>query len=242
MLVPSGKRRRPAGRQMTVATFVLIHGGGDVGWYWHRVERELRQRGHDTVAPDLPCDDDTAGLAEYADTVIDAVGGRRGLIVAAQSFGGFTAPLVAARVPVDVLVLVAGMIPAPGEAPDDWPANTGFDEVMRQQAQRYSGADLVYHDVSPALAEQARRHARDQSDTPGLAPWPLDTWPPAPTRFVLCTKDRFFPPEFMRRVVADRMDVVPDEIAAGHAVALSRPKGLANLLASYSPASGGLSA
>ena len=38
---------------MTVATFVLIHGGGDVGWYWHLVERELRQRGHDTFAPDL---------------------------------------------------------------------------------------------------------------------------------------------------------------------------------------------
>jgi hypothetical protein len=55
-----------------------------------------------------------------------------------------------------------------------------------------------------------------------------------PTRFVLCTEDRFFPPEFMRRVVADRLGVVPDEIAAGHAVALSRPRELANLLVSYS--------
>lgn len=223
---------------MTVATFVLIHGGGDVGWYWHLVERELRQRGHDSLAPDLPCDDDSAGLAEYADTVIDAIGDRRGLIVAAQSFGGFTAPLVAARVPVDTLVLVAGMIPAPGEPPGDWPANTGFDEVMRHQSQRYSGADLIYHDVAPALTEQARRNARGQSDTPGDAPWPLDKWPPVPTRFVLCTEDRFFPPEFMRRVVADRLGVVPDEIAAGHAVALSRPAELAKLLISYSAAGG----
>jgi Alpha/beta hydrolase family len=223
---------------MTVATFVLIHGGGDVGWYWHLVERELRQRGHDTLAPDLPCDDDSAGLAEYADTVVKAIGGRRGLVVAAQSFGGFTAPLVAARVPVDMLVLVAGMIPAPGEAPDDWPANTGFDKIMRQQAQRYSGADLIYHDVPPVLAGQARRRSRDQSDTPGHASWPLAAWPPVPTRFVLCTEDRFFPPEFMRRVVADRLGVVPGEIAAGHAVALSRPKELAGLLASYAPMRG----
>lgn len=59
-----------------------------------------------------------------------------------------------------------------------------------------------------------------------------------PTRFVLCTGDRFFPPEFMRRVVADRLGVAPDEIAAGHAVALSRPKELASLLVSYSAASG----
>lgn len=47
-----------------MATFVLIHGSGDVGWYWHLVEAELRSGGHDTVAPDLPCDDDSAGLSE----------------------------------------------------------------------------------------------------------------------------------------------------------------------------------
>ena len=219
-----------------MTTFALIHGGGDVGWYWHLVERELRQRGHDTLAPDLPCDDDSAGLPEYADTVVGAIGGRRAVIVAAQSFGGFIAPLVAARVSAELMVLVAGMIPAPGEAPEDWPANTGFDQVMRQQAQRYAGQDLIYHDVPPVLAEQARRNARDQSDTPGHAPWPLEAWPTVPTRFVLCTEDRLFPPEFMCRVVADRLGIVPDEIAAGHAVALSRPKELAARLASYAPA------
>jgi len=40
-------------------TFVLIHGAGDVGWYWHLVEAELRARGHDVVAHDLPGDDDS---------------------------------------------------------------------------------------------------------------------------------------------------------------------------------------
>jgi len=34
--------------------------------------------------------------------------------------------------------------------------------------------------------------------------------------------------------VANRLGIVPDEMPAGHAVALSRPKELANLLASYS--------
>ena len=41
-----------------MATFAFIHGAGDVGWYWHLVEAELRRRGHDTVAPDLPVEDD----------------------------------------------------------------------------------------------------------------------------------------------------------------------------------------
>ena len=52
---------------------------------------------------------------------------------------------------------------------------------------------------------------------------------------MLCTEDRFFPPEFMRRVVADRLGIIPDEIAAGHAVALSRPKERVSLLASHLP-------
>ena len=81
-----------------MATFVLIHGAGDVGWYWHLLEAELRARGHDTVAPDLPCEDDAAGLPEYAEAVVDAIGDRTDLVVAAQSLGGFTAPLVCDRV------------------------------------------------------------------------------------------------------------------------------------------------
>jgi pimeloyl-ACP methyl ester carboxylesterase len=74
-----------------MATFVLIHGSGDVGWYWHLVEAELRSGGHDTVAPDLPCDDDSAGLSEYVDAVVQAIGDRIDLVVVAQSLGGFTA-------------------------------------------------------------------------------------------------------------------------------------------------------
>ena len=61
-----------------MATFALIHGAADVGWYWHLVERELRARGHETVAPDLPCEDDAAGLAEYAGTMARAAGHLRG--------------------------------------------------------------------------------------------------------------------------------------------------------------------
>ena len=51
-----------------MATFALIHGAGDVGWYWHLVERELRDRGHEVVAPDLPIDNDAATFSDYAGT------------------------------------------------------------------------------------------------------------------------------------------------------------------------------
>ena len=219
-----------------MATFAMIHGAGDVGWYWHLVEQELRLRGHGSVAPDLPCDDDSARLPEYAHTVVKAIGDRDDVVVVAQSFGGFTAPLVADQVPARALVLVTGMLPAPGESPDDWGANTGFDRVMREQTQEQTQQDVFYHDVPRDLADHARSKARIQSATPGHSPWPLSAWPEVPTKFILCTEDRFLPPEFMRRVIAERLGITPDEIASGHCAALSHPKELADMLAGYAAA------
>ena len=80
-----------------MSTFVLIHGAGSEAWYWHLVVPDLRSRGHDAVAPELPSDDDSAGFPEYADAVVETVGDRTDLVLVAQSLGGFTAPLVCAR-------------------------------------------------------------------------------------------------------------------------------------------------
>ena len=54
-----------------------------------------------------------------------------------------------------------------------------------------------------------------------------------PTRFLQSRDDRFFPVEFQRRVVEERLGITPDEIAGGHLVALSRPKELADRLEAY---------
>lgn len=214
-----------------MAGFALIHGAGDVGWYWHLVGEELVRKGHHVVAPDLPCEDDSAGLAEYADVVADAIGDRRDTVVVAQSAGAFVAPLVADRVPVGLLVLVAGLVPAPGETAGEWWANTGYEPPRGE----WSGdvRATFYHDVPAELADEAMKRGRRQSDTPSLEPWPLEAWPDVPTRFVLCRDDRLLPADFLRRVVQERLGLVPDEIDAGHCVALSRPKELAEHLDGY---------
>ena len=226
-----------------MATFALIHGGGDVGWYWHLVSPLLRGLGHDVVAPDLPCDDDSATLHDYADTVVEAIGGRRDLLVVAQSYGGFTAPLVADRLPVERLVYVTAMVPAPGETPADWWENTGYRQAVEEQARLdggVTGSDdpfvAFYNGVPRALAEEAMSHERSESGAAYQSPWPLESLPAVPASFVVCTEDRFFPAPFMRRVAAERLGVVPDEIAAGHCVALSHPQQLTNLLDGYARA------
>jgi Alpha/beta hydrolase family len=222
-----------------MSTFALIHGGGDVGWSWHLVEAALRSQGHDTVAPDLPCEDDTAGLAEYADTVVRAVGDWRDadLVVVGHSLGAFTAPLVADRLGADRLVLLAGMIPVPGEAPGRWWANTGYAAAVREQAARDGGLTghedpLVsfMHDVPPELAAEALRRERDQSGTPMAAPWPLPAWPDVPTRFVLCRDDRFFPAAFLRRLSEERLGITAEEVPGSHCASLARPREVAAAL------------
>jgi pimeloyl-ACP methyl ester carboxylesterase len=212
-------------------SFVLIHGAGDVGWYWHRVEAELRARGHVVVAPDLPCDDDAAGLPEYADTVVGSIGEQQGLVIVGQSFGAFTAVDVCARVAAELLVLVAPMIPAPREAPADFWRNTRYADEVRE---RYDDAiALFYQDVPPELASEALRRGRDQSEVRMAEPAPFESWPDVPTKVLLCRDDRLFPPSFVRRVARDRLGITPDEIDGGHTPALSRPKELAARLMAY---------
>lgn len=58
-------------------------------------------------------------------------------------------------------------------------------------------------------------------------------WPDVPTKYLLCRDDRLFPPEFTRRIVRERLSVVPDEIDGGHCVILSRPGELADRLDAY---------
>jgi pimeloyl-ACP methyl ester carboxylesterase len=223
-----------------MATFVLIHGAGDGGWYWHLTEAELLTRGHQAIAPDLPCDNDTASLDDYAGTVAEAAADRPDLVIVGQSYGAFTATLAASRLPARLLVLVAGMIPAPGESPGLWWDNTGYRQAAEEQARLDGGktghADPLisyYNGVPRPLAEEALRRGRGESTVVWDTPWPLDAWPDVPTRFILCRDDQFFPAAFVRRVAKQRLGIVPDEVPGCHCVALSHPRELADLLVSY---------
>jgi pimeloyl-ACP methyl ester carboxylesterase len=224
-----------------MATFVLIHGAGDAGWYWHLTEAELQARGHHTIAPDLPCDNDKASLDDYVGAVIDAASGRRDLVIVGQSYGAFTATLAVTKLPVRLLALLAGMIPAPGESPGEWWANTGYQDAVEEQARLDGGKTghddpliSCYNGMPRPLAEEAlRRGGRGESSTVWNTRWPLDGWPDVPTKFILCKDDRLFPAAYLRRVAWQRLGAVADEIPGCHCAALSHPKELSDLLVSY---------
>ena len=221
-----------------MSTYAFIPGAGDGGWYWHLVEAELRSRGHRTVAPDLPTDE-SATLSDYADVVVEAVGEPEDLIVVGQSFGAFTAPLVADRLPTAGLVLVAGMVPRPGERPEDWWGNTGHSDAVREQAaagrrphgQRRPDGLLLPRRPGGARPWRTRPGARAALDDrlhPAVAAGPVaGRADEVRARAPRTGRSR---PAFLRRVVLDRLGVVPEEIVSGHCPALGHPRELADLL------------
>jgi hypothetical protein len=219
-----------------MSTFVLIPGAGGTAWYWHRVAPLLREAGHEAVPVDLPGDDPSAGLPEYTRLVIDAIGGRDDLVLVAQSLGAFTAPLVAAKVPVRSLVFVNAMIPAPGETPGAWWDNTGWLEARTAAAERGGyGTDFdlaVYflHDVPPEVAEAGAAYQRPEADAVFESVCDFASWPPVPIRAVAGADDRFFPAGFQRGLAASRLGIEADVLPGGHLIALSRPAVLAGYL------------
>ncbi|WP_382305837.1 alpha/beta fold hydrolase [Herbiconiux sp. UC225_62] len=225
--------------------FVLLPGAGSDSWFWHRLMPLLEAAGHEVLAVDLPWADERAGLAEYTELVVDAIAAveadapPRPVVLVAQSMGAFVAVMVCERIPVAELVLVAPMIPAPGETPGEWWENTGQGDAMRTYAVEQGrdpdagfDADVVFlHDLPPALvAESAEHEGEGPADAPFSSVWQAETWPDVPTRVIAGRYDRLFPLEFVRRIARERLGLEPAVIDTGHLTALVRPGQLADLL------------
>ena len=140
------------------------------------------------IAVDLPAADESAGLAEYTDVVVGAIGGRSPIVLVAQSMGGFTAPLVCERVSVELLILANAMVPRPGETGNEWWTATGWKEEVGE----VDMVEAFFHDVPADVKAAALAEEPPQSATPFDEPWPLTSWPDVPTRSrtaPLCGRD-----------------------------------------------------
>jgi pimeloyl-ACP methyl ester carboxylesterase len=218
-----------------MTTFLLIPGAGGAAWCWHRVAALLRAAGHEAIAVDLQ-GEEGVDLPEYARQVISAIGDQTDVVLVAHSLGGFTAPLVAAKVPVSALVLVNAMIPSPCETPAAWWGNTGSEQARLAAAERGgypSQIDLdVYflHDIAPKLASALAAHDRPEPDSVFESASDFEAWPPVPIRVVAGADDRLFPAGFQQALARDRLGITADMLPGGHLMALSQPAALAAYL------------
>jgi pimeloyl-ACP methyl ester carboxylesterase len=221
------------------ATFVLVPGAGGDSFYWHLVAPRLRAAGHEVLTPDLPAGDDGAGLAEYAEAIAGAAGDRAGIVLVAQSLGAFSAPIACERLDVARMVLVAPMIPAPGETPGGWWASSGQRQAQRDADVRegrdpdapFDVHELFFHDVPATVAEAVfARGEPAQSGTPMDDVWPLRAWPDVPIRVIAGRHDRLLPLQLVQRLARERIGVEAEIADSGHLPALSVPAQLARQL------------
>jgi pimeloyl-ACP methyl ester carboxylesterase len=222
------------------ATFVLLPGAGGAGeLYWREVAAELAARGHTALPVDFPGDDPAAGLPEYAAITDDAIGDHLGVVLVAQSMGGFTVPMTTKRAALACVVLVNAMIPLPGETPGEWFGATGSDDARRAAnaaAGRSNDLDpesVFLHDIPEPLKADMAAGDREPVDTPFGQPCTFETWPDVPIHVLVGADDRLFPAEFQCRIARERLGIGADVIPGGHLVAKSRPIEVAQRLMGY---------
>lgn len=210
--------------------YVLIPGASGRSWYWHLVVPRLTERGHRAIAVELPADDDTKGLSDYAHAVLRKAKNAMEPVVVAASLGAFTAALVVGPLEAKAVVLVNPMIPLPGETPRAWWGNTGAEEARSAHASRlgypaeFDPQTYMFHDVPPEVLARATPKG-EQSQRPFDDPCRFATWPPD-VSVITGREDRFFPAEFQRDLARARLGVEPVVVPGGHLAALSQPDAL----------------
>jgi pimeloyl-ACP methyl ester carboxylesterase len=114
--------------------FCLVHAAWQGASSWDLLIPELEKHGHKAVAMDLPIDNPSASLSDFASSVIQAIPeNEEDIIVVGSSMAGTVIPLVAAKHPVRKLVFLGALIPHPGT----------------------STLDQMYKDVDPDVMEAA---------------------------------------------------------------------------------------
>jgi pimeloyl-ACP methyl ester carboxylesterase len=200
-----------------MARFVLVHGAWLGGWSFEPLTRELRARGHRVDTPDLPCEDVSKSLADYARVIGDC----RDAVLVAHSLGGLTAALVEARAHVYVSALL------PDEDVFRVALLESFTGSIRDTEGRSHWPDLetaaakLFPDCTRKQAEWAFARLRPQARVHVV---------PAPVRgvYVACLRDAAIRPDWQLSATGRGLDVL--ELHAGHFPMLTHPRELADLL------------
>jgi pimeloyl-ACP methyl ester carboxylesterase len=216
-----------------VTDFILVPGAGGLATpYWRLVVAQLEKVGHRALPVDLPGRDPERGLPDYAAMIVDVIEGCAEPVVVAQSMGGFSAVMACNRVPTRGLVLVNAMVPTPGETPGEWWTATGAIDARIAAAEvggygsEFDLTTYFLHDLDSQAAAAVLSDPGEEADIAFGQPCDVASWPDVPTAAVVGRDDRFFPPEFQREVLRERVGVIPTVIPGGHLVALANPYGL----------------
>jgi pimeloyl-ACP methyl ester carboxylesterase len=229
--------------QNTQPTIVLVHGAFADSSSWNGVLTELRRDGFPVIAPANPLRDLHSDAA-YLRSLIDSIDGP--VVVVGHSYGGSVlSEAVDGADGVRALVYIASFLLEPGEStvelagkypggelgpalnpvPFTTGSTSGTDLYIQQDRFRAVFAADVPEPVTALMAATQRPIAQSAlEDTANAA-----AWTSIPSWTLVTTQDLNIPAESMR-FMAQRANSTTVEIDASHAVAVSRPDAVADLI------------
>ena len=225
-------------------TVVLVHGAFADSSSWNGVIEELEADGYPVVAVANPLRG-LASDAAYVRSVVDGVSGP--VVLAGHSYGGSVMSQAVDGLPnVKALVYIASFLLESGESTGQLAAKfpgaelgAALDTVSFPLSGGGSGDDLyikqdefhrvfaadVPEDVSALMAATQRPIAAAALEEPATKA----AWKNIPSWNMVTTEDLAIPAESMR-FMGDRADAHTVEIEASHAVTVSQPGAVADLI------------
>jgi pimeloyl-ACP methyl ester carboxylesterase len=222
---------------------VLVHGGAHCSWHWHLLRPLLERLGHETIAPDVPMDDPSAGAGDWARVIEDAIadaGHPDDIVLVGHSLAGLALPIVGSRVRLRRMVFLCANVPMPGRSYEKYLAEhpdaviippLTLDELGRLTVSWEAARELFYGDCDETLARDAYEHLIPSAAlVANRERCPLDAWPEVPSSYILCEEDRIIGPSWSRRVSMERLGHPAIELPGGHSPFLAQPERLAKAL------------
>jgi pimeloyl-ACP methyl ester carboxylesterase len=225
-------------------TIVLVHGAFAESASWNGVIEELQRRGYTTIAVANPL----RGLrhdAAYVRSVLDGLSGP--IVVAGHSYGGSVMSEAADGVTgVTALAYIASFQLDVGESTAELAARfpggelgPALDSVPFPLAGGETGMDLYIQperfrevfaaDVAPEVAELMAATQRPIAATALEDTATRAAWKTIPSWALVATRDLAIPPA-SKRFMADRAGSTTVEVDASHAVTVSQPGVVADLI------------
>lgn len=225
-------------------TVVLVHGAFADSSSWNGVIEELTRDGYPVIAAANPL----RGLhsdAEYVGSVLDSVSGP--VVLAGHSYGGSVMSEAAVDHPnVKALVYIASFILEPGESTSQLAGKfpgaqlgPALDPVTFPLPNGGNGNDLYIRqdefrrvfaaDVAPEITELMAATQRPITEAALNEPATAAAWKNIPSWNMVTTEDLAIPAESMR-FMGERAESQTVEIEASHAVTVSHPGAVADLI------------
>ncbi|GCE36478.1 alpha/beta hydrolase [Rhodococcus sp. USK10] len=229
-------------------TVVLVHGAFADTTSWDAVAADLRGRGYEVVVPDNPLRGPAYDSAAIEKVLADIPGP---VVLVGHSYGG--AVITNVHSPnVEALVYVAAFAPAQGEPvmlnldPIRFPGSQLLPPVLQVKVVENDPTGIAgrnldgyinpadFHrvfapDVSDATAADMLAHQRSAALVANLEPSGAPSWASTPSWAMVAQNDQVIPAA-SERFMATRAGAQITEIPASHAVLVSQPVAVADLV------------